>query len=345
LIKGYANSFATKERLEEKQIQIRETPWFYTSPIAIGTHLGEMNDADSSLYQESITYGLRNGINFIDTALNYRGMKSERDVGKVLNNLIANQQEIKREEVVVSTKAGIIPGDIDKKLVPTKYLEEILIGGGVLTEADVNIVDHHRHTMTPSYFKFAIGESRKHLQLETIDIYYLHNPEISMMVLGPDAFYSRLAELFAFFEKMVASGAIRLYGIATWSGLLVDPEESGYLSLERVVEVARKVAGEDHHCRFTQFPFNHTQQAGKMKLNQQVNGKWLSVLDAARELGLQATTSAPFNLGKALETEDDARVQLMDVLGTDGILAAMVGMRRVQNVERNLQVIRELTSM
>jgi predicted aldo/keto reductase-like oxidoreductase len=342
LIKGFANRLSTKERLIDKKIPIRETPWFYTSPVAIGTHLGEMNDADSALYQESITYGLRNGINFLDTALNYRGMRSERDVGKVLNDLIANQQELKREEIVVSTKAGIIPGDIDKKLVPTKYLEEILIGGGVIQDEDVNIVDHHRHTMAPSYFQFAIEESRKHLNLDTIDIYYLHNPEISMMVLGHDAFYSRLTELFAFFEEMVTSGAIRFYGIATWSGLLVDPEESGYLSLEKVIDVARKVAGEDHHCRFIQFPFNQTQQAGKTKLNQQVNGKWLSVLDAANELGLQVTTSAPFNLGKALESADDARLQLIDVLGTDGILAAMVGMRRVRNVERNLRVVREL---
>jgi aryl-alcohol dehydrogenase-like predicted oxidoreductase len=90
----------------------RTTPWFNVSRIALGTHLGKMNEADSALYQESIEFALCNGINFIDTALNYRGMRSERDVGAVLSNLF-KEDRINRDDIVVSTKAGIIPGDID----------------------------------------------------------------------------------------------------------------------------------------------------------------------------------------------------------------------------------------
>jgi len=85
-----------------------------------------MDETDSARYQSSIEYGLLNGINFIDTAINYRGMRSERDIGVVLTKLL-EKGLIERNEFVIATKAGIIPGDIDAKLVPTNYLKTILL--------------------------------------------------------------------------------------------------------------------------------------------------------------------------------------------------------------------------
>ncbi|MET3726534.1 aryl-alcohol dehydrogenase-like predicted oxidoreductase [Fictibacillus halophilus] len=83
-----------------------------------------MNDEDSLSYQESIEFALFHGINFIDTALNYRGMRSERDIGSVLSKLIQKKKQIDRENIFLSTKAGIIPGDIDAQLRPDNYLQE-----------------------------------------------------------------------------------------------------------------------------------------------------------------------------------------------------------------------------
>ena len=126
MIKGYATREKTLNYLNNHESKFRETTWFYCSPIAIGTHLGDMTNDDSELYEKTIKYCLKNGVNFIDTALNYRGMKSEKDIGKVLESLITNK-EIDRSEFVISTKAGLLPGDKDAGLVPGDYLKYVLL--------------------------------------------------------------------------------------------------------------------------------------------------------------------------------------------------------------------------
>lgn len=105
-----------------------------------------------------------------------------------------------------------------------------------------------------------------------IDIYYLHNPEISMMVLGNKMFYSQLSKLFQFFEEQVEKGVIRFYGLATWKAFLIQPNQSGYISLEKVVEMAKSIGGESHHFKFIQFPLNRMQQNSILLKNQWVGG-------------------------------------------------------------------------
>ena len=55
-------------------------------------------------------HAFNNGINMIDTALNYRGMRSERDIGICLTKVIVDDGGLRREEIVIATKAGILPG-------------------------------------------------------------------------------------------------------------------------------------------------------------------------------------------------------------------------------------------
>jgi aryl-alcohol dehydrogenase-like predicted oxidoreductase len=338
MISGSASLNGTSDYLSKFSLPWRESSMFCASPIAMGTHLGEMDEADSMLYREGIEYGLLTGLNFIDTAINYRGMRSERDVGYVLKSLI-KRGSIKREEVIVSTKGGIIPGDIEANLVPTDFLRKVLLEGGIIKESDVNIVDTHRHVLAPDYYRFAIDTSKKHLHLETVDLYYIHNPEISMMVLGPTLFYTQLEKLFTFFENQVQLGNIRYYGFATWFGFLKDPMERGYLSIEEVLNIAKKVAGEGHHFKFIQFPLNKHMNEGIQKQNQKVNGKWLSVIEAAHELGIYSTTSAPFYLGKALDEASDARSMLREVTLTKGVFSTMVGMKKIEHIKENIQIM------
>ena len=236
MINGYARKEDTSAYLNKHKVKRRDLSSFSVSPLAIGTHLGNMDDTDSQLYQASIEHGLINGINFIDTAINYRGMRSERDIGSVISRLI-DRRTIKREEIVISTKAGIIPGDIDAELVPKDYLENMLLKPKIIHQSDLNIVDHHRHVLAPSYYQFAIEQSKKHLGLNTIDIHYIHNPEISMQVLGADEFYRQLRQLFFFYEEQVNKKNIRYYGFATLDGFCSDPDDNRYISLERVMNI------------------------------------------------------------------------------------------------------------
>jgi aryl-alcohol dehydrogenase-like predicted oxidoreductase len=315
------------------------------SRIAIGTHLGEMNDEDSLSYQESIDFALLHGINFIDTALNYRGMRSERDIGSVFSKLIQKKKQINRENIFLSTKAGIIPGDIDAQLRPDNYLQEILVGKGILQRSDIQIIDHHKHVMKPSYYEFAIEQSLKHMHVDYIDVHYIHNPEVSLRVLGDDAFYHKLQKLFAFYEQQVEKGFIRYYGLAVWSAFTDSPETSGYISLEKVMDVAHSVGGHSHHFRFIQTPFNHSNQIATTDLNQPVGGKWRTLLQAGEELGLHVTTSAPLDCGRLADRQQRTIDELMSfVLKTPGILSTMIGMRKIETVKKNLKWLNKVGS-
>src|ERR1041384_2477636 len=73
------------------------------SSIGLGTYLGNQNDTDDKLYIEGGQAALLSGCNLMDSAINYRCMRSERNIGEALRGLIA-QGKIAREEVVLCTK-------------------------------------------------------------------------------------------------------------------------------------------------------------------------------------------------------------------------------------------------
>lgn len=335
MISGYAQEQDTRAFLKRKGIISRKAGSFSVSPIAIGTHLGEMNKEDSLRYQEAIMYAFNKGINMVDTALNYRGMRSERDIGLCLTKAVLNDTDLRREDVVISTKAGIIPGDIDAGLVPKDYLREVLLQREIIHPDEINVYRHHKHVLSPTYFDFAIGESRKHLNLETIDIYYVHNPEYSLIPLGRREFYRQIQRLFGQLEEEVRQGHIRFYGIATWDGLIGSPEAEGYLSLEQLAACAREAGGDGHHFSFVQLPFNPGKPEANHAKNQQIKGKWLTAIDAARALGLYVTVSSPLQAGAVLEKKKT----LSAAIKTNGILAAMVGMKRKEHVKENASII------
>lgn len=289
------------------------------------------------MYQESLKLALQTGINFIDTAINYRGMRSERDIGKVLYDLIVNERQINRSQIIVSTKAGLIPGDIVLGLRPDRYLEEILIKPGIISHEDINIVDNNRHVLAPKYYEFAINKSREHLHINTIDIHYIHNPEVSKVILG-EAFYEKLIPLFELYESQVEKGAIRFYGMATWDAFLNDIDLPGYVSLEKVVDVAKSVAGENHHFKFVQMPYNKLHPLASNKENQKVKNKMMTAIDAANELGLNVTISATLAQGKGFESGFDSKTLINYVIDTPGVYAAMIGMKKKQHVQSTLQL-------
>ncbi|MBR5127761.1 MAG: hypothetical protein IKU69_04970 [Roseburia sp.] len=78
MIKGYATMEGTKKYQEEITELVR--PVFngrYTySGLGLGTFIGDFSDEVAMLFRETIEYAILNGVNFIDTAINYRGMLS-----------------------------------------------------------------------------------------------------------------------------------------------------------------------------------------------------------------------------------------------------------------------------
>src|SRR5688572_10003850 len=59
------------------------------SSVALGTYLGESDDETDTLYVEAIGGALSSGVNVIDSAINYRCQRSERNAGTALRDCIA----------------------------------------------------------------------------------------------------------------------------------------------------------------------------------------------------------------------------------------------------------------
>ena len=60
------------------------------SRLMLGTHLGDFTDEVSESYRDAIAFALQNGISSIDGAINYRGMRSEKDEGTAVQELISS---------------------------------------------------------------------------------------------------------------------------------------------------------------------------------------------------------------------------------------------------------------
>src|SRR5207253_7720855 len=88
------------------------------SSLGIGTYLGAADDAADQAYIDSLLAAGEGGVNFFDTAINYRNQRSERCIGAALKRL-------QRDEIVICTKAGILtPGAVPGFLRP-----EDVVGG------------------------------------------------------------------------------------------------------------------------------------------------------------------------------------------------------------------------
>ena len=101
------------------------------------------------------------------------------------------------------------------------------------------------HCMAPKYLENQIARSRRNLGVDTIDLFYVHNPESQLEDVARDVFRERLERAFEMLEQQVEERKIRFYGVATWNGFRVPPTATGYLDLFEMSEFARKVGGDE----------------------------------------------------------------------------------------------------
>src|SRR5258708_28130544 len=96
------------ERSQAAKAHFRSAMGVSLSSIGLGTYLGKEDAATDRGYQESIALALASGINVFDSAINYRGQRSERMIGRALARAFA-EGGVTRDEVFVSTKARYLP--------------------------------------------------------------------------------------------------------------------------------------------------------------------------------------------------------------------------------------------
>ena len=318
------------------------------SSIGIGTYLGECDDADDASYAATIRVALESGINLIDTSANYRCQRSERVVGRVLHDVIA-AGVVARDEIIVCTKGGYIP--LDTLTPPTReeylaYLQRTFVDTGIVSAEDVA---GGGHSLSPSFLTHQIALSKANLDVQTLDVYYLHNPEQQLDYVQPARFRTILRRAFALLEEHVGSGDIGCYGCATWNGLRTAPDARGHLDLSELVSIARDVGGDDHHFRVVQLPVNLAMSEAVRVPTQRLGGtRVVPLLVAAEELGLSIVASATLMQSRltmglppavrdsfpALST--DAQRAIAFVRSLPGVTSALVGMRSVEHLRDNL---------
>ena len=64
----------------------------------------------------------------IDTAPNYRYMKSERTLGKILSTL-HSKYGVKRDELIIATKAGYIAEDGENMISQSEMIKTLIEAG------------------------------------------------------------------------------------------------------------------------------------------------------------------------------------------------------------------------
>jgi aryl-alcohol dehydrogenase-like predicted oxidoreductase/nucleoside-diphosphate-sugar epimerase len=314
--------------------------------IGLGTHRGKPTDEDDALYLESIRRAVRGGINLLDTAINYRGMRSERIVGRALRDLEADG--IPRAAVCVVTKGGFVTADAVDPRAPARYIREEFVDPGLLARAHAE----RHHSIAPAYLEASLARSLHNLGLEHVDVFLLHNPERAREVLGEDEFYECLTASFAMLENRVREGRVGAYGIATWTGLRVGPRHPQHVSLERIVQCANEAASGTSHFRFVELPLNASQIEAGVRSTQTVGNASVSALEAAQRLGLTVLTSASLMGGEEATAAVLSRLppvppplgvaasSLQLVRSVPAVGCALAGMRQTAHVEEALAVAR-----
>jgi aryl-alcohol dehydrogenase-like predicted oxidoreductase len=315
------------------------------SSVGIGTYLGEPDEETDEAYTRAIVAAVEGGFNVVDSAINYRLQRSERSVGAALRELRA--KGFPRDEIVLCTKAGFLTPDGEMPEDASEYFSREYIEPGLLHAEEIAA---GCHCMSPRYLEDQLDRSLRNLGVECVDVFYLHNPETQLSEVPSDEFRRRVAAAFVFLESAVATGKIGAYGLATWNAFRDEQKSAGYLSLAAIEQIAREAGGKDHHFRFVQLPLNLAMPEALLRPNQVVEGRTMAMVQAARPLRITLMTSAallqgqltrnlPAYIGKALGLKTDSANALQFARSVPGITTALAGMRSVEHVRANLEVV------
>lgn len=319
------------------------------SSLGMGTYLGNVDEKTDILVEEAIKESLLSGgVNIIDTAINYRYQKAERSIGKALNDLFS-QNQLKREQIFISTKNGYVPGDADKKLDPRSYLRNLLSDPAIDRTAFVD----NNNSIHPSFLESQLDQSLENLNLKTIDLLYLHNSaEAQIPHVGPKEYLNRLHSAFSFLEDKRQEGKIRFFGLATWNCFRTSPSsKNDYLNLEDVVKVSEEVGGIQNGFKFVQLPINLLMNESFTKKWQTIDNNKVSFLDAADHLKIGIFGSVPLLQTKlfqgkvpnfsGLSTKSQKLLQFVRSIPHNSIIAPLVGQKTLAHVTENLDIMLE----
>jgi aryl-alcohol dehydrogenase-like predicted oxidoreductase len=312
------------------------------SSIGVGTYLGDATDDADDRYRAALVEAMGSGINVVDTAVNYRHQRSERTVGAALADA-----GVDREAILVATKGGFVPFDDERPADPGAYVREQFVEPGLCEPDDVV----RGNCIAPDFLGASLDRSLGNLGLETVDLYYVHNPETQLLERDREAVYDALEAAFRRLEERRAAGDLRRYGVATWEAFRVEPDHPSYLSLAEVVRRARAAAEATGNAatgfRAVQLPFNvRMADAVTVAAHEGADGR-RSALRFAREADLDVFTSASIMQGELadglpeavagrLAGETPVQRAINFARSGPGVTCALVGMGSPEHVAGNV---------
>lgn len=352
-VNGFADTEGTKEFVDRAvhsngivPNHFRQRDGIFLSSIGMGTYLGEPTEQHDELIENAIYDSVRSGaVNVLDTAINYRFMKSEKCIGRALSRLI-DDNIISRNQVFVCTKNGYITNDADYPSVDVmEYIQKMFISPGLIDAGDIS---SGYNILNPNYIARCIDKSLMNMRLKTIDLVYIHNAYESWNEdVSRSEFNRMIADVFRTYERYRADNKIRYYGMATWNCFRVPRDSKEYLSLEDIVNIAEEAGGKNHGFKFIQLPYNLAYSEAIFLKNQNVGSeKDLTILEACRKLDIGVFTSVPLLQTRLLNVKvpdfsgiTDQVIKLLQIVrSTPSVTAALIGQKNPNHVARNVTI-------
>lgn len=296
------------------------------SPVGFGGY--RVRD-DSPLHRRALADALRGGINLVDTSTNYGDGRSEALVGTVLCNLV-QQGELRREQVVVVSKAGYLQGDnlARARARATPFPEVVELGPELA------------HCMHPEFLRAQLDESLGRLGLQRLDVLLLHNPEYFLehadaqgheRAAAREQYRARLRAAFAHLEEEVRDGRIGWYGVSS-NGFVVPESEAAFTSPTDVVAAAHAAGGDAHHLGVLQLPMNLL-ELGAWRQAHPAAGGPRSPLQVAQAHDLGVLVNRPLNAWGRIDGQEQL-VRLAEQSSrdatADGLAEALARVRKLE---------------
>ncbi|NJN55521.1 MAG: aldo/keto reductase [Anaerolineae bacterium] len=248
-------------------------------------------DKNNSTHEQALRFALQKGINLVDTSSNYTDGNSERLIGRVLVEL-SDRGELSRDETVIVSKAGYLQG-FNYALAQQRKQE------GRPFPNLIKYAEGLDHCIHPEFLADQLTRSLERLNLETLDVYLLHNPEYYLMWAkrahltreqAQEEYYRRIQQAFVHLEEEVADGRIQCYGVSSHT----FPEPAGHFtftSLAHLWQIATNITP-DHHFRVIQAPMNLFETGLATEQNQTQRQ---TVLQFAQQYHLAVLINRPLN--------------------------------------------------
>jgi len=296
------------------------------SKIGVGLYQGEESDAGDLMLFDVLECALLNGIHVFDCAPAYRNRRSENVLGRII-------QKYPDREYFISTKGGFVPFDFSQgEEKEEEYVQE-LVNKGLLRP---HLFDQeYFQTFDPIFLDHALTTTLKTISRDSIELYYLHNPEYCLAKLGRDRFLEVMKKVFIWIRDKINVGLIKAFGISSWNGFF-EEEQRNRLELVEFFSLAHGV-GIHEYFKYLQVPYNFSQTKALFFKGQRVDAFQRSLISVAEDLRISILGSAPLGQGKLpkypypekvkkiFSGMTSAQISLSFVLSTPGISSALIG--------------------